>query len=107
MSYDCAIVEQIDSGDKPDGLYTSLIGLFMKFGNSLGTLIVGFGLQLVGFSADLQVQTEATLHGIKILFGVAPSVVLAIGFIAAIAYPLTKKKYSELLEVLHDKEENR
>lgn len=104
MSYDCAIVEQISTGDKPDGLYTSLIGLFMKFGNSLGTLIVGFGLELTGFSSDLQVQTESTVHGIKILFGVAPSIILAIGFIAALAYPLTKKKYEAILKELHAKE---
>lgn len=104
MSYDCAIVEQISTGDKPDGLYTSLIGLFMKFGNSLGTLIVGFGLQLTGFSADLQVQTESTVHGIKVLFGVAPSIVLAVGFIAALAYPLTKNRYGLLLKELHAKE---
>lgn len=30
MSYDTAIIEQIKTGDKPDGLYTSLIGLFME-----------------------------------------------------------------------------
>lgn len=104
MSYDCAIIEQIESGDKPDGLYTSLIGLFMKFGNALGSLIVGFGLQIIGFSAEVETQTEATIHGIKMLFGIAPSIVIAVGFIAALAYPLTKKKYMELQEVLRAKE---
>lgn len=104
MSYDSAIIEQIDTGDKPDGLYTSLIGLFMKFGNALGTLIVGFGLQLIGFSAETEVQTEATVHGIKLLFGIAPSVVIVFGLIAAIAYPLTKAKYMELQNILDSKE---
>ena len=104
MSYDSAIIEQIETGDKPDGLYTSLIGLFMKFGNALGTLIVGFGLQLIGFSAETEVQTEATVHGIKLLFGIAPSVVIVFGLIAAIAYPLTKAKYMELQNILDSKE---
>ena len=60
MSYDSAILEQIETGKKPDGLYTSLIGLFMKFGNALGTLIMGFGLQLIGFSSESETQTEAS-----------------------------------------------
>ncbi len=104
MSYDSAIVEQIETGEKPDGLYTSLIGLFMKFGNALGTLIMGFGLQLIGFSSESEVQTEATVHGIKLLFGIAPSIVILIGLLAAAAYPLTKAKYTELQEILKAKE---
>ncbi|NLD19106.1 MAG: MFS transporter [Clostridiales bacterium] len=104
MSYDTAIVEQIRSGDKPDGLYTSLIGLLMKFGNSLGTLIVGFGLQFIGFSSTATVQTAATVSGIKLLYGIAPTVVLAIGLIFACLYPITKKKYRELVDVYHRKE---
>lgn len=104
MSYDSTIVEQIKTGDKPDGLYTSLIGLFMKFGNSLGSLAVGIGLQLVGFSADAAMQTESTVEGIRILYGVAPAVVLIIGFIVALRYPITKKKYNELLNIYNDKQ---
>ena len=103
MSYDSAIIEQIATGEKPDGLYTSLIGLFMKFGNALGTLIMGFGLQLIGFSSESEVQAEATVHGIKLLFGIAPSIVILVGLIAAIAYPLTKVKYIELQEILKAK----
>ena len=104
MSYDSAILEQIETGKKPDGLYTSLIGLFMKFGNALGTLIMGFGLQLIGFSSESETQTEATVQGIKLLFGIAPSIVILVGLIAAIAYPLTKAKYVELQGVLKAKE---
>ena len=104
MSYDSAILEQIETGKKPDGLYTSLIGLFMKFGNALGTLIMGFGLQLIGFSSESETQTEATVQGIKLLFGIAPSIVILVGLIAAIAYPLTKAKYIELQGVLKAKE---
>ena len=104
MSYDSAILEQIETGKKPDGLYTSLIGLFMKFGNALGTLIMGFGLQLIGFSSESETQTEATVQGIKRLFGIAPSIVILVGLIAAIVYPLTKAKYIELQGVLKAKE---
>lgn len=106
MSYDTAIIEQIKTGDKPDGLYTSLIGLFMKFGNSLGSLIVGIGLQIIGFSSEVAVQSESTIDSLKILYGIAPSLVLLIAFFVAVKYPLTKRTYNKLVEVEHAKKDN-
>lgn len=107
MSYDTTIVEQIKTEDKPDGLYTSLIGLFMKFGNALGSLVVGLGLQIVGFSAELETQTQATVQGIRILYGIGPAIVLIIGLIAAVKYPVTKKIYTRLVEAHRLKQENK
>ena len=104
MSYDTAIIEQIKTGDKPDGLYTSLIGLFMKFGNSLGSLIVGIGLQIIGFSTEATVQSAETISAIRVLYGIAPTVVLLVGFIVAVRYPITKKTYNKLVELYHDKQ---
>ena len=104
MSYDTAIIEQIKTGDKPDGLYTSLIGLFMKFGNSLGSLIVGIGLQIRGFSTEATVQSAETISAIRVLYGIAPTVVLLVGFIVAVRYPITKKTYNKLVELYHDKQ---
>ena len=103
MSYDTAIIEQIKTGDKPDGLYTSLIGLFMKVGNSLGSLIVGVGLQIIGFSSEVTTQSASTIDSIRVLYGIAPSLVLLIGFFVAMRYPLTKKTYNKLVDLYHAK----
>ena len=103
MSYDTAIIEQIKTGDKPDGLYTSLIGLFMKVGNSLGSLIVGVGLQIIGFSSVVTAQSASTIDSIRVLYGIAPSLVLLIGFFVAMRYPLTKKTYNKLVDQYHAK----
>ena len=96
MSYDASIVEQLRSGERPDGLYTSLIGLFMKFGNALGSVIVGVGLQLIGFSEAVEEQTASVVVGIRWLYALGPAVVLAIGLIFAVSYPLTRKRFEEL-----------
>ena len=106
MSYDTAIIEQIKTDEKPDGLYTSLIGLFMKFGNSLGSLVMGIGLQLIGFSTDAAVQSAETISSLRILYGIAPAAVLMIAFAAAVKYPLTKGVYNKLVAVYHAKKEN-
>ena len=103
MSYDTAIIEQIKTGDKPDGLYTSLVGLFMKFGNSLGSLIVGIGLQFIGFSSEASVQSADTINSIRVLYGVAPTIVLFVGFMVAMRYPVTKNTYNKLVDLYHAK----
>jgi len=96
MSYDASIVEKLRSGERPDGLYTSLIGLFMKFGNALGSVVVGVGLQMIGFSEELAEQAPQVITGIRRLYALAPAVVLAIGLVFSVTYPLTRKRYNEL-----------
>ena len=96
MSYDAAMVEQVRSGEKPDGLYTSLIGLFMKFGNALGSVASGIGLQIIGFSEEASVQGAGVISGIRWLYAMAPTVFLLIALIFAVAYPLTRKRYEAL-----------
>ena len=96
MSYDTAIVEQLRSGERPDGLYTSLIGLFMKFGNAAGSLVVGVGLQLVGFVESSAVQSDAAVAGIRWLYGLSPALFLVPAVIFAVLYPLTRERFGEL-----------
>ena len=107
MSYDTAIVEQLRSGERPDGLYTSLIGLFMKFGNAAGSLIVGVGLQIAGFVESSPVQTEAAIRGIRWLYGISPAILLVLALIFALIYPLTKARFLELSEANAEKEQGK
>ena len=104
MSYDSAIVEQLRSGEKPDGLYTSLIGLFMKFGNAIGSVLCGLGLQLIGFVEGSEVQTENAVRGIRYLYALGPAAILVVALIFALAYPLTKEKYALLAAELQKKQ---
>ena len=96
MSYDASIVEEIRSGERPDGLYTSLIGLFMKFGNALGSVVVGVGLQIIGFKEGAASQTAAVSAGIRTLYALSPAVILLVSLVFALLYPLTRKRYEEL-----------
>ena len=104
MSYDAAIIEQIRTGERPDGLYTSLIGLFMKFGNALGSVVVGVGLQIVGFSETAKVQTDSAIRGIRYLYALAPAVILVVALVFALVYPLTRERYDKLAGALAQKE---
>ena len=104
MSYDASIIEQLRSGEKPDGLYTSLIGLFMKFGNALGSVVVGVGLQIIGFSETAEVQTAAVVRGIRILYALSPAVILVAALLFTLVYPLTRQRYEQLADALEKKD---
>ena len=58
--------------------------------------IVRVGLQIIGFSEKAEVQAQSVVSGIRWLYAVSPAIILAIGLIFALTYPLTRKRYEEL-----------
>ena len=84
-------------GNSPDGLYTSMIGFFMKAGSAIGMWITGIVLSAIGFNAEAAEQAADTIANLKLAFGIIPAVILAVAVIAAIAYSLMKEKYALLL----------
>ena len=104
MSYDTALIEKFKSGNSPDGLYTSMIGFFMKAGSAIGMWITGIVLSAIGFNAEAAEQAADTIANLKLAFGIIPAVILAVAVIAAIAYSLTKENYALLLTAAEKKE---
>lgn len=104
MSYDTALIEKFKSGNSPDGLYTSMIGFFMKAGSAIGMWITGLVLSAIGFNAEAAEQAADTVARLKLAFGIVPAVVLAVAVIATIMYSLTKEKYGLLLTATEAKE---
>ena len=104
MSYDTALIEKFKSGNSPDGLYTSMIGFFMKAGSAIGMWITGLVLSVIGFNAEAAEQAADTVVRLKLAFGIVPAAVLAVAVIAAILYSLTKEKYGLLLAATQAKE---
>lgn len=107
MTYDTTLIEQFNTGENPTGLYVSMIGLIMKIGNSLGMFVAGIGLDLTGFDSALPAQSEATLQGIRTLYGIAPAVILLIGAFAAVKYGLTKENYDKLHTAFENKTQDK
>lgn len=104
MSYDTALIEKFKSGNSPDGLYTSMIGFFMKAGSAVGMWVTGIVLTVIGFNAGVAEQTSETILGLKLSFGIIPSAILVAAIVAAILYSLTKEKYDLLLKAAEQKE---
>lgn len=103
MSYDTTIIPMIKTSEEKDGLYSSAIGFVMKLGTSVGMWIVGLGLKSVGFQAELAIQSEATISGLRLLFSVLPGAALLIGAVVIMRYELSKDTYNHLVEIYNKK----
>ncbi len=78
------------SGVRREGVYYSLWTFFTAVGGALAGFLVGQGLGLFGYVADVA-QTPTALLGIRILTGPIPAVLFLLGNLAVFAYPLTQQ----------------
>lgn len=69
------------SGQRQEGIIYSSYSFMRKMGQAFAGFIAGMGLSLVGYNAALDVQSEATLFGIKAFMFAMPSIAMALCFV--------------------------
>jgi len=69
------------------------------------SLLVGITLEWQGFlqEAEIDQQPESALTAIRILIGPAPTLVLLVGMVLAIYYPITRQIHATMLKELEQK----
>ena len=73
MLGDIADYDEWRTGLRREALFTSLLSWFEKAGNSVGSLVAGFVLVWIGFSAKLGAQTHETLRLMQLAYFAMPS----------------------------------
>ena len=99
MYADCADYSELKTGNRATGLIFSSSSMSQKFGWALGSAITGWLLAFYGFRAN-EVQTEETIHGIKMFLSWLPAVGTILSVIFISIYPLSEKKMEEVSEKL-------
>jgi GPH family glycoside/pentoside/hexuronide:cation symporter len=84
------------SGVRREGVYYSIWTFVIALGGALAGFLVGQGLDLFGYVPDA-VQSARSILGIRLLIGIVPAVIILLGNILLAFYPLTKKRYEEVL----------
>lgn len=101
MYADAPIIQQLKTGERPRNC---ILVLFMsqKFGWAIGTAVTGWLLAYFGFQANV-VQSEETIHGIKMFLSFLPAIgtILSVLFISM--YPLSEKKMKVITTELEKK----
>jgi GPH family glycoside/pentoside/hexuronide:cation symporter len=91
---------ELQSGERHEGIYYSLVTLTNKIANSIAVPLVLFMLGRTGYVPSAAVQPESALWGIRISMGPIPAVLLVVGIIFAYKYPLTRAKFTEVTQKL-------
>jgi glycoside/pentoside/hexuronide:cation symporter, GPH family len=84
------------SGKRNEGVYYSVWTFVIALGGALAGFLVGQGLALFGYVPDA-VQTARSMLGIRLLIGVLPGIFILSANIVLAIYPLSKKRYEEVL----------
>ena len=103
LAYDLVEVDELATGNRREGVITGLPQFFQKFGSACGVWLVGLILQLSGYDAHLEVQSQAVKDGIENNVTLFPAFFLSLSILGMVFYPVTRSKFALLQEKLEKK----
>ena len=100
--------DEYQTGERHEGVFYSLITLLGKIANSVAVPLSLLLLQFTGYVSNAAEQPKSALLGLKLVIGPIPAVLLTIGIVFAMFYPLSREKYAHVVtELAHRREEKR
>lgn len=115
MFPDIPDVDELQSGERREGMYSSFFTLARKFSSALAIFLVAQVIGLAGYAPPVQnvvngltqlapaAQSETFLLTLRLLFALLPAAMLVGGIVVARRYPLTRARHAELAVVLESR----
>lgn len=95
--------DELKTGERHEGMFYSFISLSQKVASSFAILLVAQLLSATGYIQNGSQQPASAVLGIRIVMGPLPALMLCIGIIFAILYPLGREGYSQIAQQLEDR----
>ena len=102
MYADCADYSELKTGNRATGLIFSSSSMSQKFGWAIGTAVTGWLLAYFGFQANV-VQSEETIHGIRMFLSFLPAIGTILSVLFLSMYPLSENKMKVITTELEKK----
>lgn len=97
---------EVKLGTRNESIIASFQTLLVKTASAVAGWLIGVGLTIVGFVANVE-QTESTLMGMRILIGVVPSVITVLAFVIYVkGYKLEGSYLESIMKQVKEKKEN-
>lgn len=97
---------EVKIGTRNESILASFQTLLVKTASAVAGWLVGVGLTIVGFVANVE-QTETALMGMRVLLGVIPSIITVLAFVIYVkGYKLEGAYLENIMKQLKEKKEN-
>ena len=96
------------TGQRTEGATYAIFSFTRKITQSIGGALGAFALALGGYITKLaagQVQPDSAITAIKASIGLVPAAAAILAMLAFIAYPLTEKKYRDIVAENDDRKQ--
>jgi GPH family glycoside/pentoside/hexuronide:cation symporter len=84
------------TGERHEGMFYSLITLAQKIASSAAVPLALLVLDASGYQPNLAVQPASAIQGIRLVIGPIPAVLLCLGILFALLYPLGRERYNQI-----------
>ncbi len=88
--------DEWQTGERHEGMFYSLVTLMQKVASSIALPLVLLVLQVTGYVPNATVQPASAQLGIRIVVGPIPAVLLCLGIVLALFYPLSRERHGEI-----------
>jgi GPH family glycoside/pentoside/hexuronide:cation symporter len=108
MVPDVIELDELETGQRREGVFYAFMVLLQKFGLALGLFLVGIVLQAAGFVEQIPgkpvpIQPDSALNAIRFAIAPLPALILSLGMVLAYFYPITKDYHQEIRLKLQEK----
>ncbi|NJR25088.1 MAG: MFS transporter [Richelia sp. CSU_2_1] len=108
MIPDVIELDELQTGERREGIFYAFMVLLQKIGLALGLWLVGQALEVAGFLPTVPgqpppVQPDSALLAIRVAIGPLPTIALILGMILAYFYPITREVHAEILLKLRER----
>ena len=104
MLADICDLDELKTGRRREGMFAASYSWACKAGISLCMILSGYMLSWSGFDAELEVQSEAAITNMRLLYMLVPMGFVGLAALLLAFYPLTEKRVLEIQEQLHPEE---
>jgi GPH family glycoside/pentoside/hexuronide:cation symporter len=95
--------DEYQTGTRHEGMFYSLVTLAQKIASSIAIPMALLILDAAGYTPNAVRQPASALLGIRLVIGPLPALLLTIGIIFAIAYPLNRQTHARIVQELEER----
>jgi GPH family glycoside/pentoside/hexuronide:cation symporter len=88
------------TGKRHEGMFYSLVTLSHKVATSIAILLVGLLLEAFAYQPNVSIQQPRAELAIRLITGPIPAVLLCLGILCAVFYPLSRERYDQIVREL-------